>query len=58
MASVVDRGTVDGGAEQLARDLAGNVIELIRLHTEYRMENKINDTEYRIKHTPVTFQIC
>ena len=49
---------MDGGAEQLARDLAGNVIELIRLHTEYRMENKINDTEYRIKHTPVTFQIC
>ena len=52
----MDRGTVDGGAEQLARDLAGNVIELIRLHTEYRiqnteckMENKINDKEYRIQ---------
>ena len=41
----MDRGTVDGGAEQLARDLAGNVIELIRLHTEYRIQN----TEYRIQ---------
>ena len=36
----VDRGTVvDGGAEQLAGDLAGNVIELIRLHTEYKIQN-------------------